>query len=104
MSSPEPKDFADSSDQVFPTSGEVEQYARAGDGLSATQPDFDAFFEDGTEEEEDRGIEANVGRDEYPTASQNMRGADPMLGLRRGEEPLKTELEKRAESALCRRC
>ena len=47
-SSPQPKDFADSSDQVFPTSGEVEQYARAGDGLSAVQPDFDAFFKDGT--------------------------------------------------------
>merc|ERR1711981_198803 len=76
-----------SSDQVVPISGEVEQYARAGDGLSATQPDFDAFFKDGTEEEEeDREEEASVGREEYPTA-------DPSTGVRRGEEPLRRDYE-----------
>ena len=82
--------FEGSSGQVVPTSGEVEQYARAGDGLSATSPDFDAFFKDGTEEEEDdREEEASVEREEYPTASR----ADPSTGFRRGEEPLRRDYE-----------
>ena len=82
--------FEGSSGQVVPTSGEVEQYARAGDELSATQPDFDAFFKDGTEEEEDdRKEEASVEREEYPTASR----ADPSTGFRRGEEPLRRDYE-----------
>ena len=88
--------FAGSSDHVVPTtSGEIEQFARAGDGLSVTQSDFDAFFNHGTEEEEDdRVVEASVGREEYPTAgSQNLRGVDPTTGFRRGEEPLRRDYE-----------
>ena len=84
--------YVGSSDQLVPTSGEVEQYARAGEGLSATESDFNTFFEDGTEEDE-REVEANVGREEYPTASQNLRGADPTTGFRRGEEPLRRDYE-----------
>ena len=91
--------FVGSSDQVVPTSGEVEQYARfpglfrAGDGLSTTQPDFNDFFNDGGEEEDSREAEASVGREEYPTGSQSLRGVDPTTGFRRGEEPLRRDYE-----------
>ena len=44
-------------------------------------------------EEDEREVEANVGREEYPTASQNLRGADPTTGFRRGEEPLRRDYE-----------
>ena len=65
--------------------------ARAGDGLSSAQPDFNSFFNDGGEEEEedDREAEGSVGREE----SQNPRGADPTPGFRRGEEPLRRDYE-----------
>ena len=92
--------FVGVNDLAGPTSatgsGEVAQFARAGEGLSGAQPDFDDFFHHRTEEEEDDRIEEEQSlarRDDYPTVSQNMRGADPTTGFRRGEEPLRRDHE-----------
>merc|ERR1711990_618138 len=87
-------------DPAVPTSatgsGEVAQFARAGEGLSDAQPDFDDFFHHRAEEEEDDRIEEEESlarRKDNPTVSQYSRGVDPTTGFRRGEEPLRRDYE-----------